>query len=96
MRNPVLAGLEVSAIQSCLLAHTRSASRGQQSQPWQDMGAGHRCSLIVLTGEVPSPINPPPGCRFRPRCPFVKPERAQVEPDLKAAASDRKVACHLY
>jgi oligopeptide/dipeptide ABC transporter ATP-binding protein len=51
---------------------------------------------IVLPGEVPSPINPPSGCRFHPRCPFVKPECSQVEPELKEVAPEHRVACHLY
>ena len=51
---------------------------------------------IVLPGEVPSPINPPSGCRFHPRCPFVKPECPQVEPVLKDVSSEHRVACHLY
>jgi oligopeptide/dipeptide ABC transporter ATP-binding protein len=51
---------------------------------------------IVLPGEVPSPINPPSGCRFHPRCPFVKPECSQVEPVLKDISPEHKVACHLY
>jgi oligopeptide/dipeptide ABC transporter ATP-binding protein len=51
---------------------------------------------IVLPGEVPSPINPPSGCRFHPRCPFVKPECSQVEPVLTEVAPEHKVSCHLY
>jgi oligopeptide/dipeptide ABC transporter ATP-binding protein len=51
---------------------------------------------IVLPGEVPSPINPPSGCRFHPRCPFVMPHCSQVEPTLKEVAPDHKVSCHLY
>jgi peptide/nickel transport system ATP-binding protein len=50
---------------------------------------------IVLQGDVPSPINPPPGCTFHTRCPFVF-ERCKVErPALKPAADGRRVACHL-
>lgn len=51
---------------------------------------------FIITGEVPSPLNPPAGCRFHPRCPFVKPICSEVEPALKAADSNHQVACHLY
>jgi oligopeptide/dipeptide ABC transporter ATP-binding protein len=51
---------------------------------------------IILTGEVPSPINPPSGCRFHPRCPFAKPECSQVVPVEKDIAPGHMVACHLY
>jgi oligopeptide/dipeptide ABC transporter ATP-binding protein len=50
---------------------------------------------ILLTGEVPSPIAPPPGCRFHPRCPHATTGCATVVPDLRAFAA-RDVACHLY
>jgi len=50
---------------------------------------------IVLAGEVPSPLNPPPGCRFHPRCPKVMARCSREEPRLKSSHG-REVACHLY
>ena len=50
---------------------------------------------IILAGEVPSPLNPPSGCRFHPRCPHAMPRCAEEEPRL-AAIQDRVVACHLF
>jgi oligopeptide/dipeptide ABC transporter ATP-binding protein len=51
---------------------------------------------MILSGEVPSPINPPAGCRFHPRCPFAMPQCAEVEPQEKEIAAEHLVACHLY
>ena len=50
---------------------------------------------IILTGEVPSPLNPPAGCRFHPRCSFVM-DRCRVEVPTLRVAEGRDVACHLY
>ena len=49
---------------------------------------------IALSGEVPSPLNPPAGCRFHPRCPHAMPRCATEEPVLRPTAG-RLVACHL-
>ena len=51
---------------------------------------------IVLTGEVPSPINPPSGCRFHPRCPFAMDKCAVEIPVEKEVAPGHRVSCHLY
>ncbi len=48
-----------------------------------------------LAGEVPSPLNPPSGCHFHPRCPHAMPRCAQQAPPL-AKVGDRMVACHLF
>ena len=51
---------------------------------------------IVLTGEVPSPINPPTGCRFHPRCPFAMDRCSEEIPINKEVAPNHWAACHLY
>ena len=50
---------------------------------------------IILPGEVPSPLNPPSGCRFHPRCPRAMPRCGEQEPQLRDLG-DRIVSCHLY
>lgn len=51
---------------------------------------------VVLKGEVPSGINPPPGCRFNTRCPFATEICRKKEPPLVEVGSNRYVACHLH
>ena len=51
---------------------------------------------IVLTGEVPSPINPPSGCRFHPRCPFAMDRCSEEAPVQRDVGNGHKVSCHLY
>ena len=50
----------------------------------------------VLTGEVPSPLNPPTGCHFHPRCPMAMDRCVTEEPVHKVMAPGHTVACHLY
>jgi oligopeptide transport system ATP-binding protein len=51
---------------------------------------------MALKGDVPSPIHPPPGCRFHPRCPKRFAPCDQREPEYKAVAENHWVACHLH
>ena len=50
---------------------------------------------ILLHGEIPSPTNPPSGCRFRTRCPFAMDICTTQEPILQAKTADHLIACHL-
>lgn len=51
---------------------------------------------ITLPGEVPSPINPPPGCRFAERCPHAHDRCREQQPTLKEVEAGHRVACFLY
>ena len=51
-------------------------------------------ALSILKGEVPSAMNPPPGCQFHPRCKAVLPRCSEVEPVLRSMDENHLVACH--
>jgi len=50
---------------------------------------------IILAGDIPSPIDPPAGCRFHTRCPYATERCKQEQPQLHDIGKEHKVACHL-
>jgi oligopeptide/dipeptide ABC transporter ATP-binding protein len=54
-----------------------------------------RRTRLVIEGDVPSPMNPPPGCRFHTRCPYAFSRCRSEEPALREVTPERFVACHL-
>jgi oligopeptide/dipeptide ABC transporter ATP-binding protein len=54
----------------------------------------HKSKRIVLEGDVPSPANPPPGCKFHPRCRVAKDICSQKTPEWREISPDHWVACH--
>jgi oligopeptide/dipeptide ABC transporter ATP-binding protein len=51
---------------------------------------------VILKGDVPSPLKPPPGCRFHPRCPECMPVCRKQAPVMRQVAAAHLVACHLH
>jgi oligopeptide/dipeptide ABC transporter ATP-binding protein len=54
----------------------------------------HQQQRIILSGDVPGPANPPPGCRFHTRCPFAVNRCVEQEPLLETMEAGHRVACH--
>jgi oligopeptide transport system ATP-binding protein len=63
--------------------------------PIPDPAKEARRQRIILEGDVPSPVNPPSGCRFHNRCPLAVDICSQAEPEWREVAPDHWVACHL-
>jgi oligopeptide/dipeptide ABC transporter ATP-binding protein len=55
---------------------------------------GVRREEVILTGEVPSPLNPPAGCRFHPRCPYTENRCREEFPLPREITPGHKAACH--
>ncbi len=64
--------------------------------PVPDRGVEARRTRTLLHGEVPSPLNPPTGCRLHPRCPHAMPACGTVAPQPREIAPGHVVVCHLY
>src|SRR5206468_2113106 len=62
--------------------------------PIPDPDLSHQRERIVLEGDVPSPINPPSGCRFHPRCRYMTDICREVEPPLTSYGHEHLAACH--
>ncbi|MGH7864442.1 MAG: ABC transporter ATP-binding protein [Candidatus Binataceae bacterium] len=58
--------------------------------------AAGRPERIKLPGEIPSPVNPPPGCSFHPRCSYAKDVCKSIEPPLETGRGGHAVACHVF
>jgi oligopeptide/dipeptide ABC transporter ATP-binding protein len=67
-----------------------------ESNPLADPKRERQREHTMIKGEVPSPVNLPPGCRFAGRCEHVSERCHSERPQLKTVESDRLVACHLY
>ncbi len=63
--------------------------------PVPDARIERKRQRIILTGEVPSPVKPPSGCRFRTRCPLAKQICTDQKPEFREVAPDHFAACHL-
>lgn len=61
--------------------------------PIPDRAVEKKRKQVILKGEVPSPLNPPSGCHFHPRCPIAEPDCSQVIPPLFDVGGGHKVAC---
>jgi oligopeptide/dipeptide ABC transporter ATP-binding protein len=94
-----------NALLTMLMLVGRRRQRAQPSHPYTqglirsipriDAAATRRRRLESIAGVVPSPLDPLPGCRFAPRCPFARADCIEAVPPLREIAPGHKVACVL-
>ena len=65
------------------------------SAPQLHFRARHSRERVVLSGEIPSPEEPPTGCRFHTRCPYVEPRCLEQQPELRELSKGHYASCHL-
>lgn len=86
-------GLSDEVYSECLHPYTKALL---SAVPIPDPDIAKNNKRITLTGDIPSPIDPPPGCRFKGRCNCAMPICSEVDPELKEVKPGHFVACHLY
>jgi oligopeptide/dipeptide ABC transporter ATP-binding protein len=79
-----------------IFAHPRHPYTRALLSAIPSVNATVRPERIKLPGEVPSPVNPPGGCAFHPRCPYAKDSCRSIEPPLQTGAGGHAVACHVF
>src|SRR6266478_2985507 len=88
-------GRDLQGLDAAERRHYRKSVQAVFQDPYASLNPRMRIEEIILPGEVPSPLNPPAGCRFHPRCPHAMARCSQEVPML-ADVEGRLVACHLY
>jgi peptide/nickel transport system ATP-binding protein len=63
-------------------------------EPNPEVARAKAAAEVPIKGELPSPLNPPSGCRFRTRCPLAQDKCAEVVPELRSFGGEHRAACH--